>query len=280
MHVRDLPLLESIKVFLGVGYIKTSGNFAYYTISSRKDLPVLFAHLAMSPLFTSKRLAYSIFLTIFNLIGDKAHFTLSGFKLIVAYINILNNPIKDYLLAEIVGKLGPLPPVVAPTLTFLNKLVVPSPLWIVGFYMGEGSFTYFKNVRTLANGEIRSYFYFVAEVSQKVTDLYVLQAILSAFGCGFLYFEHERSMARHRIMALPLLLDYVIPFFTAYPLLGFKATQYSVWLSGVKVLAEEPKWTKEREQKLLAIAQNLSALHKKPKASESGILKRVVGIHP
>ena len=125
LHKRDYDLLRSIKSFFGgIGVLKVTGDFAYYDINSIRDLRILFAHLDLFPLLTFKRNMYHIFVTVYWLYVDKVHLTPQGFKLCLAYINLLNRPIKAGTIRAIVALHGSLPTIILPPVLITTQYLL------------------------------------------------------------------------------------------------------------------------------------------------------------
>lgn len=142
LHLRDIETLKAIQVFFnGVGGIATNNKLAHYRVRSRDELQVIIDHFQKYPLHTSKLTNFAIFVSIYNLINEKAHTKVTGFLKVAALANKLNKPLSDMLLTNL-SKLGNLPNVTFenPTLNNNPKL---NPGWISGFIAGEGAFTYF-----------------------------------------------------------------------------------------------------------------------------------------
>ena len=74
----------------------------------------------------------------------KGYLTNSGFLRAASYINCLNKPIKKAILTKISQIIGPM--LVLPPVPILTSLSIINPYWIVGFIMGDGSFTFNKSV--------------------------------------------------------------------------------------------------------------------------------------
>jgi len=259
LHMRDYPLLQAVQHFFGgIGVLKVSGKFVYYDINSALDLPILFTHLSLYPLVSSKRYMYFIFSTVHNLYITKQHLTPQGFLLCIAYINLLNKPIKAQVLNAIVGVYGSLPQVSLPPVPLFIKYTL-SPYWILGFVCGEGSFTYFKRTRITAKGVTVFDYTFVFETSQLPLDIGLLIAVLNAIGPGFIY-SHVGAVSRIRVVNMDILQHFVLPFFTRYPLPGYKGLQYQTWLKAVEVVIADRKYSKHRENILTPIVSELSAL--------------------
>jgi len=144
LDIRDFHLLKSIKDFFGgIGIIKVSASQVYFDVNSVADLAKIISHFNLFPLQSSKRHMFHIFVILYNMYRAKEHLTLQGFLLAIAYINILNKPIRPDTLKAIIAKHGLLPCLVLPPVLFFNKIIIPSVWWIIGFICGEGSFTFF-----------------------------------------------------------------------------------------------------------------------------------------
>ena len=96
-----------------------------------------------------------------------------------------------------------------------------------GFASGEGSFTYFTRSR-ITNEIIKDYS-FVFEVSQNTRDLHILNLIHSYFKTGSVYTDTKR-VSRYRLRVNKSNLYLLTSHFCNYPLIGYKAIQYSTWL--------------------------------------------------
>jgi LAGLIDADG endonuclease len=110
MHLRDSLLIKKIRSFFkNIGVYKESGSFCYFDVNSVADLGLIIEHFIKYPLLSSKRNSFYIFKIISEIIKTKQHLSPQGFLLVIAYVNILNTPIKIVTLSEIVNKFGPLP---------------------------------------------------------------------------------------------------------------------------------------------------------------------------
>jgi hypothetical protein len=246
------------RFFGGIGVLKTSGKFVYFDINSVSDLKVLFAHFALYPLVGSKRNMYYIFTMVHQLYVGKVHLKPQGFLQCVAYINCLNNSIKLEVLEAIQSAHGALPPIsLAPVLVPTSYSL--NPYWILGFVCGEGSFIYFTRTRLTASGVIKLDYTLVFETSQLPLDTVLLNAVLEHIGFGNL-FSRIGAVSRIRIVNVDILQHYVLPFFTLYPMPGYKGIQYRAWLSAVEYVLSHRVYSEAREIKLTALLKGLSAL--------------------
>lgn len=80
LHSKDLPILEKIQSYFGVGNINTTDGpqSIQYRVSSIKDLAVVISHFDKFPLLTQKGADYELFKEAFYLIKNKEHQTKEG----------------------------------------------------------------------------------------------------------------------------------------------------------------------------------------------------------
>jgi hypothetical protein len=86
-------------------------------------------------------------------------------------------------------------------------------------------------------------------ISQIISDKYILDSIGNYFGVGRVYLKN--GVAQLEINNFKWIQHIILPFFTIYPLMGHKRTQYEVWLEAITITLCTPGYSKERETKLL-----------------------------
>ena len=134
LHIREEALLKAVRDFFNVGIIVLSGNFVSYNVNTINDLAVILNHIRAYPLLTFKHNMAIIFNIIRELMLERQHLNLQGLLLIIAYINVLNNPINPKRLAEIENELGPIPQINLPLFVFISWPLIQSPWWIIMVY--------------------------------------------------------------------------------------------------------------------------------------------------
>lgn len=83
--LKDLPILNRIKSYLGVGNVSSRTNGScVYSVQSIKDLDVLIEHFDKYPLITNKGGDYLLFKKAVNLIKNKEHLTMEGLRKFVS----------------------------------------------------------------------------------------------------------------------------------------------------------------------------------------------------
>jgi hypothetical protein len=117
---------------------------------------------------------FNIFVILININKNKEHLTPDGFMLSLAYINILNNKIKQNVLNEITEIHGPLPNLILPPVSTVINLNIPNSWWIIGFFFfffeEGGKFLYFfqkKAYYLFRINKIRLYFSFWSVTKNK-----------------------------------------------------------------------------------------------------------------
>jgi len=85
LHKKDLPILYSIKSYLGVGnvYSRKSGA-CVYLVQSINDLVVIINHFDKYSLITNKQADYLLFKRAVNLIDNREHLTMEGLQKFVS----------------------------------------------------------------------------------------------------------------------------------------------------------------------------------------------------
>ncbi len=134
LHLKDLPLLEAIKIALGVGKISKSGEKAVtFAVDSIKEMAVIINHFDKYPLITHKISDYLLFKQCFENIKQGEHLTERGLLEIIGLKSSLNLGLPDNLKNEFPELLlkG------RPNYVFKG---IPDPFWLSGFTSGDGSF--------------------------------------------------------------------------------------------------------------------------------------------
>ena len=218
LHIKDLALLESIKINLGVGNISKSGEKAVmYAVDSIKEIPVIINHFDKYPLVTQKLSDYLIFKQCFEIIKQGNHLTEIGLLEIIGLKSNLNLglPVK-------IKEAFPNVPEVKKLEYKFNG--IPNPFWITGFTSGEGSFHILSRNSNIAKQELFTRF----SIHLHIRDLEVLQVIST-------YFKEDLSekklsltdkSAQLQISKFSVINNIIIPFFNKHHLLGMKRLDF------------------------------------------------------
>ena len=135
VHVKDLALLEQIKLYFGVGKItKLGADAVQFRVSGIEHLKVIINHFDEYPLLTCKQSDYLLFKEVVELIGQGKHLTLEGLNKIVSIKATLNGQkISNALSLAFPG----IEPVLRPEVIDRE---IKSLHWLAGFTDAEGCF--------------------------------------------------------------------------------------------------------------------------------------------
>ena len=102
-------------------------------------------------------------------------------------------------------------------------------------------------------------------VDQLKMDIYLLRTIANYLGTGNIRVYENSPMAQLVISDRNSILHLILPLFYNYPLLANKKIQFDLWLKAVLVNLGYPKYSKEKEQKLVVLLMALSAYQSRAK---------------
>jgi hypothetical protein len=100
LHIKDLPILQNIQKYFGVGTIciKEDRNSAVYTVKSLYDLKnVIIPHFIKYPLLTQKLADFLLFQMVVEIKEKKEHLTLEGLSKIISIRASMNKGLTDIL---------------------------------------------------------------------------------------------------------------------------------------------------------------------------------------
>lgn len=188
VHIKDLPLLNSIHLFFNnVGSVTVHGNYARYSVTSVKDIVnVIIPHLDMYVLRTCKYSDFLLFKAAVAKIVAKEH--LSNIQ------SIIN--IKATLNWGLTSKLQSIFPLTIAVARPSVPLVSFDPYWFAGFVTGDGSFMI---------GKIITF-----SIGQHVRDTLLIESFKDEFKCG--HFSHFKNAIVYRVSSKKDISNVIIPF--------------------------------------------------------------------
>ena len=101
------------------------------------------------------------------------------------------------------------------------------------------------------------YYVLTMEVSQKTQDSFILEAIHRYFGVGSVIHE-VRGISKFKLTTRADLFNILIPHFNNHPLLGYKESQYFVWLQILYLTATDR--SPDRDAQLEILIQELASM--------------------
>lgn len=247
LHLKDLPLLETIKTYLGdIGTISVNKakEVAVFRIGSLKDLQVIIDHLTRYPLITQKRADFELFKTVVDIKLSGRHTTLDGIQEIVNIRASLNNGLTERLLLAFPQTT----PVVRPIVGEDSKKIM-HPSWVAGFVSGEGNFLIGIYKSLASKSGFHCYLRF--KVSQDCRDEFLLRSFITFFGCGSCV--RSKNLVEFICVNTKYINNIILPFFIKYPVLGVKALDFNDWCKGAEILQDKAHLTPEGLAQLKAL---------------------------
>jgi hypothetical protein len=85
LHERDLPLLNLIQNYFGVGSVTKQGKESFqYRVSSVKELELIISHFDRYPLITKKHADFLLFKQAVHIMKQGEHLNMEGLKNVLA----------------------------------------------------------------------------------------------------------------------------------------------------------------------------------------------------
>jgi hypothetical protein len=215
LHEKDISLLFLIKDYFGVGsIIKRVRNGKYsaiYYVQSIDDLVTkIIPHFINYPMLTQKQADFLLFCKAIDLIINKEHLNLDGYKKVVSIRSSMNKGLTSKLRFEFPNLI----PVQRP---IIDQQIIKNPYWLVGFVDGEGCF-YIKLNKTPQ---------LTFSISQHIRDYSLLEIIKNYLDCGVLEKVSTRPFsATYVTYKFNDIEKKIIKFFKTYSLLGLKKLDF------------------------------------------------------
>lgn len=153
----------------------------------------------------------------------------------------------------------------------MTQLVL-SPQEVVGFFVGEGSFTVESghDAKYLLEWRIRPY----ATIAIRKDDEDILYAVKETLGCGKVYeldfgrYQQYRDrgwkpQVKWKVSNIADLYQRVVPFFDRYPLFGTKAKAFAVFRQLVQLKYEQKDRVKASLGVMIRLARELQLINKR-----------------
>jgi len=255
LHIRDLPLLYSIRDFFGVGTItvRKADNAAVFSVSSLPDLlNVIIPHFDKYPLLTQKRVDFFLFKLALELMKQGKHLTIAGLHEIVAIRFAMNKGLFTERIKEAFpGTLAVERPEVE-----IDTEKPFNPNWFTGFVDAEGCF--YISVLASKSNKIGYSIICKFQVSQHSRDDQLLKNLMLIFGCGKFYYSPSGDMGHFVVSKLSDLTDKIIPFFENYPLEGSKRLDFEDFCKVVKLIQMKTHLTQEGVDQIMEIKAGMN----------------------
>jgi LAGLIDADG endonuclease/Cytochrome C oxidase subunit II, periplasmic domain len=261
LHVKDLPILLSLKDTWGVGTLKTKGKVTSYRVKTFKDLEIIVKHFELYPLVSSKSLMYQYWLQAYNIMERKEHFNYQGMIKLATLKSLMN-----YGLSDDLKKVFPELKTSLIDYKFYSFKGIPHGMWVAGFTSGDGSFytkmTPYKNtfytgcifkitLHPKDNALLEGLFYYFSSYFPNITFNNYGARINKGIG----YSKETVSLTISNIQDIS---NIIIPFFDLYPILGVKLLDYNDFKLIYKIIISKDHLTPEGLDQIIRIRNNMN----------------------
>ena len=97
LSIKDVDLLYKIQSFFGVGHVSLHGDSCMFSVISIQDLKLIIQHFMDYPLITQKHADFLLFQQAFDIINNKDHLTIQGFKKLISLRASMNKGLPERL---------------------------------------------------------------------------------------------------------------------------------------------------------------------------------------
>lgn len=214
LSVVDLPLIKSIKSFLGVGNIVISKKGSVnYSVRNLDDLiNVIIPYFNKYNLITQKQVDFELFKQIIYLIKDKEHLSEEGLRKILSIKASMNHGLSPKLL-EFFPNITPI------SRPKVKDQAIQDANWLAGFTAAEG---YFKVRLYKSTAKLGESVELGMRITQHARDITLMKDLNKYIGCGVAVANSAQSVACFYVSKFSSIYNFVIPFYQKYPLLGAK----------------------------------------------------------
>nr|YP_010121876.1 LAGLIDADG endonuclease [Monilinia fructicola]QRF72252.1 LAGLIDADG endonuclease [Monilinia fructicola] len=217
LHLKDLALLEQIKLFFGVGKIsKLGAESVQFRVYALEDLKVILHHFDKYPLLTNKQSDYLLFKQVVNLMEEGKHLTLEGLNKIMSIKTVLNN-------GEVSDNLRLAFPNVEPILKpEIKDRTIKSLHWLAGFTDAEGCF--FVALKKSPASKLGEAVWLRFILTQHTRDEDFLKSLVSTLNCG--RYIPKSGYGEFIVEKFTDVSNKVIPIFEEFKLHGIKSKNF------------------------------------------------------
>ena len=258
LHAKDLPLLEKIQAFFGVGNISIGNNNAvlYYVSSFLELTNVIIPHFERFPLITKKKADYLLFksaLEIINSKGPKKPLTLEYISKLISIKGALKGGLPDVLKEAF--------PDIAPVLRPEIKLHPEvSPQWLSGFTEGEGCFYILISKSKLHKTGASVQLQF--SITQHSRDTELVHMLKQVLKCGFVKTGKKQPIVVLTVTKISDIQNIIIPFFQKNPLQGTKLEDFLDFAKAAKIVGDKAHLTSTGLERIKKIKEGMNSKRK------------------
>lgn len=236
VHIKDIALLEKIKLYFNVGHISKLGEESLqYRVSAFKDLKVIIRHFEEFSLLTYKQSDFLLFKQAVKLIEDGKHLTLEGLNEIMSIKASLNSKeISDKLKLAFPNLITALKPEV-------KNREIKSLHWLAGFTDAEGCFFIALKKSLLSYWGETVWLRFI--LTQHIRDKDFLNNLISTLNCG--RYIDRSGYGEFIVEKFRDVNEKIIPIFETFKLHGVKSKEFQDFKKVAEIIKTKAHLTRE-----------------------------------
>ena len=251
LHLKDLDLLNLVRKYFGnISKVRIDNNkqMCHFSVRSLNDtISNILPHFDNYPLLTQKRADYLLFKKVILMMQNKEHLTKVGIDNIVNIRASMNLGLTDILKAAFPNYSPILRPIV-------EGLIIPNPLWVVGFVSGEGCF--FINLITNKYYN-KTYVQLRFSISQNIRDIKLIESFISYFNCG--YITKDNVGVYFNVVKFSDIYEKIIPFFKTNQIIGVKSLNFNDWCAAAEIVKQSKHLTEDGLNQIIRIKQGMNS---------------------
>lgn len=258
LHAKELPLLEKIQAFFGVGNISIGNNnsVTYYVSSVNDLIEVIIPHFDKFPLITQKRADFLLFKFALEIINNKEHKKSLTYEYISKLISI--KATLNWGLSDVLKEAFPdIAPALRPNVELPKHI---SPEWLAGFIDGEGCFYVLVSNSKLhkAGASVQLQF----SITQHNRDNELMTLIKDFLNCGFIKNKKNQPSVEIVVTRLSDIQNNILPFLQKNPLQGAKLLDYLDFVKVVELMKNKAHLTPEGVDQIKKIKSEMNKKRK------------------
>lgn len=236
LHIKDIALLEEIKLFFNVGNISKLGTDSIqYRVTGINDLKVILNHFDQFPLLTYKQSDYLLFKQVVKLIEEKKHLTLEGLNRIISIKASLNSK-------EISENLKLTFPNIIPALIpEIKDREIKDLNWLAGFTDAEGCF--FIALKKSSYSKLGETAWLKFILTQHIRDNEFLHSLISTLNCG--RYVTKSGYGEFIVEKFKDVDEKILPIFETFKLQGVKSKEYEDFKKAATIMRNKDHLTKK-----------------------------------
>jgi hypothetical protein len=217
IHIKDMDLLNKIKLYFNVGGITRLGEESIqYRVSALKDLNVIIDHYEKYPLLTYKQSDFLLFKEVVELIKQGKHLTSEGLNKIISIKASLNSQtISDKLRQSF-------PQIIPALISKTQDKKIKSLHWLAGFTDAEGCF--FIAIKKSQLSKLGETVWLRFILTQHLRDKELIESLMSTLSCG--RYITKSGYGEFIVEKFSDINEKILPIFEKFQLHGIKSKEF------------------------------------------------------